>query len=425
MEVQVKLLGFVAALLFQFPGTLLAQVQLDRALWDEIRTIRAIDNHSHIPPAEPQSAVAQPAQDLVGATPFVYPVRLRVDNPEWMRAWSALYGGRTTTMSAADRRAVDRRKRELIAAQGEGWPAWVLDKTGIDTALVNMPALGAGQQSRRFRWVPTANALLYPFGGIERGPEVGELRRAGSLDAYVSDTIAGTLERWRVDGAVAIKLSLAYSRSLDFADVPAATAAAIYAEHESGATTPTASEYKQLQDYLFRALALEAGRVGLVVHIHTGIGADPYFAIAGANPMRLEPALNDTMLRSTQFVLIHGGWPFDHQAGVMLIKPNVYADFSAQTFLRSPRALSETLRAWLEWYPEKVLFGSDTYPDSNTRLSNWEEKLWLANDSAREALAIALTGMMNDGEITRSRAIQIARMVLRENAMKLYALDGN
>jgi len=44
------------------------------------------------------------------------------------------------------------------------------------------------------------------------------------------------------------------------------------------------------------------------------------------------------------------------------------------------------------------------------------------NLTARRALALALTGMMNDGEITRERALEIARMVLRENAMKLYGL---
>lgn len=46
----------------------------------------------------------------------------------------------------------------------------------------------------------------------------------------------------------------------------------------------------------------------------------------------------------------------------------------------------------------------------------------MTNKTAREALAIALTGMMNDGDIARERALELARMVLRENAIKLYAL---
>jgi hypothetical protein len=35
-------------------------------------------------------------------------------------------------------------------------------------------------------------------------------------------------------------------------------------------------------------------------------------------------------------------------------------------------------------------------------------------------LAIALTGMIDDGEISRTRAHEIARLVLRGNAQALY-----
>ena len=69
-----------------------------------------------------------------------------------------------------------------------------------------------------------------------------------------------------------------------------------------------------------------------------------------------------------------------------------------------------------------MLFGSDAYSDENTPLSDYEEKQWLMTDKARRALAIALSNMMADGEITRARAIEIARMVLRENALALYRL---
>ena len=37
---------------------------------------------------------------------------------------------------------------------------------------------------------------------------------------------------------------------------------------------------------------------------------------------------------------------------------------------------------------------------------------------------MALTGMMDDGEITRAKALDIARMVLRGNALKLYGWPG-
>jgi len=64
------------------------------------------------------------------------------------------------------------------------------------------------------------------------------------------------------------------------------------------------------------------------------------------------------------------------------------------------------------------MFGTDLSPGSPD--IDWEEIGWQTSTSGREALAIALTGMMNGGEITRARALEIAYMVLRGNALKLY-----
>ena len=76
------------------------------------------------------------------------------------------------------------------------------------------------------------------------------------------------------------------------------------------------------------------------------------------------------------------------------------------------------LRPWLSQWQEKVLYGSDASPDTDD--IGWEETGWVASQTAREALAVALTGMIRDGEITRADASKLARMVLRENAQKLY-----
>ena len=85
-----------------------------------------------------------------------------------------------------------------------------------------------------------------------------------------------------------------------------------------------------------------------------------------------------------------------------------------------PRTVARSLREWLEFVPEKVMFATDAYPFSPEL--DWEESGWIAADTARRALAIALSGMMDDGEITYQRAVELARLVLRENARKLYGL---
>ena len=104
----------------------------------------------------------------------------------------------------------------------------------------------------------------------------------------------------------------------------------------------------------------------------------------------------------------------------LLTKPNAYADFSSQNLFNYPAELAKTIRAWLEFVPEKVLFATDAYPYSAE--AGWEETGYIAAGSSREALAIALTGMLRDGEITRARASELARMVLRDNARALYKL---
>jgi predicted TIM-barrel fold metal-dependent hydrolase len=76
------------------------------------------------------------------------------------------------------------------------------------------------------------------------------------------------------------------------------------------------------------------------------------------------------------------------------------------------------LREWLEFVPDKVLFGSDAF--GFTPQMGWAEAAWIAGHDARQALGFALTGMVDDGEISRARALEIAGLVLRGNAKALY-----
>ena len=187
---------------------------------------------------------------------------------------------------------------------------------------------------------------------------------------------------------------------------------------------PGDAEYKTLQDYLLRYIAHEAGRLNMAVHFHTGGGCGGYFHMEGSNPLLLDPLFNDPALRKTNFVMLHGGAAgFEAQIPYLLMKPNVYADFSEQTWMTSPRHLSDSIRSMLEFYPDKVLFGTDLYP-FDAQL-NWEETGYQTTTAGRSALAIALTGMMQDGEITRPQASAIAHMVLHDNAAKLYGLSNS
>jgi len=303
--------------------------------------------------------------------------------------------------------------------------------------LANRVYMGGGIRPPRFRWVPYADALIFPldtsalaarnsdrksFFALEDVLLKRYLRDAG-LDAppatladFLSRVVTPTLERQKQGGAAAVKFEAAYLRSLAFDKVDRSVAEPIYSRRGILAEP----DYKPLQDYLFRYIAAECGRLGMAVHIHTMAGAGSYFDVAGANPLLLQSLLNDPDLRRTNFVMVHGGWPFVREIAALLTKPNAYLDFSGQSLELTPATLAPILRQWLEFVPEKVLFATDAYPYSNEL--GWEETARLASRTGREALARALTAMMEDGEITRARALELARMVLRENARKLYAL---
>jgi predicted TIM-barrel fold metal-dependent hydrolase len=426
-----------------FVSDVKAQVIADSALLTEINRIKAIDNHGH-----PLSFLNEGEKDAEfdvpdSIPPEFLPVRLRDNNPEYLEAWRVLYGYKYNDFNEAHLRELKEMKRRVKREKGENYPAWVLDQSGIETMFANRRALGRGLTAPRFQWVWQANPLLFPldneeskksnpqreadFTGDEKQlkdflaeTKLGKL--PGSLDEYVNKLVVPMLERRKRSGAIAVKFYAAYMRSLDFADAPEIEASRVYAKYADGKNAP-ASEYKVLQDYLFRRIALECGRIGLVVHIHVGAGAGGWFYNSTASPFLLDSVLNDPKLRKTKFVLIHGGLPFAQATKFLLDKENVYADFSSQTFLSSTRELSGVIRSWLEFMPEKVLFGTDAY--ASTSIVGWEETAWLTTKSARLALAIALTEMMKDGEITRLRASELARMVMRDNAINLYGLKAN
>jgi uncharacterized protein len=415
--------------------------QPDAALLSAIRAIRAIDNHSH-PPAltapgqKDDDFDALPCDPLEPTDPAL---SSRPDNPRFLAAWKALYGYRYNDTDSAHVRELLVAKQRMKSAQGDKYSVWVLDKLGIETELANRVAIGRGLVAPRFRWVPFVDALLFPLdnnGVAKYTPDrkiffaredailrrymaaVNVSRRPATLDAYLSQVVTPTLERLKREGAVAIKYEAAYLRPLDFTRGDKAAADRAFARY-TNAGVPSDADYTAVQDFIFHYAAAEAGRLGLPVHIHTGYGCGGYFELAGSNPLLLEPVLDDASLRKTKFVLLHGGaGPFSKEVAALLMKPNVYTDFSEQTWLLPTRELARTIRYWLEWYPEKVLFGTDLSP--GTPSIDWEEIGWQATTSSRDALATALTEMMNDGEITRPRAMEIARMVMRGNALRLY-----
>jgi len=396
-----------------FPALLLLSAacrresQVDPRIASEIANIQAIDNHAH--PVRPTSAGEAPDTEFDA---------LPVDNLEAQSDPARVRSGAPEVIEA--HQALGMKARP---------PTEVLDKLGIGIMVANRVAMGSGLPPERFLWVPYADALMYPllndamihnpdqkaFFALEEKllkryySESGIAARPATLDEYLTKVVQGTLERHKQGGAIAEKFEMAYLRPLDISNPTKSQAEAAWSGR---------GDYKALQDYIFRFIATECGRLGMAVHFHSNAGSGSYFNIAGVNPMLLEPLLDDPSLRRTNFVFLHGGWPYTRELTALLTKPNAYLDFSNQDLYMYPAALAQIIREWLEFVPEKVLFATDAYPYSKDL--GWEESGYIAVKTGREALGIALTGMLRDGEISPGRASEIARMVMRDNARRLY-----
>ena len=413
--------------------------RLDKELGEFISNIKAVDNHAHPNTIEPYDNGAD-ALPLDGLGNIELPARLQPESPDWLASWKAVYGYKGDAVNEKETKAMAETEMNMIKQRGESFPAWALDQSKIEVMLGNRIAPGPGISVPRFRWVSYVDALLFPLStkGEATTPDreklfpleeqllkkymadLGLSKLPATLNEYLAQVVTATLELQKKNGCVALKFEAAYLRSLSFDKVQLPAASEVYEKNVNGGE-PSPDQYKLLQDLIFRHIAGEAGRLGMAIHIHSFPGAGNYFIANDCDPLLLEPVFNDPALRNTKFVLIHGGGTYYQHTSAMLWKPNVYADISLLTRLWSPHQISIVLRDWLSQFPEKVLFGTDAF--NNGPGFGWELNAWIASNTAREALTITLSQMVQDHEISLDRAKEIAAMVMRTNASKLYNLE--
>lgn len=407
----------------------------------ELRQIHAIDDHAHPQAVATSGEIdrnfdALPAdaiQDLSLATPF------RPDSPYFPEAWQALFKYSYSDALPAHLNALRQLKENMMRQKGDLYPSWVLNQANTDIMLANRVSMAKSLPGDRFKWVAFSDMFLFPLNnntGKAKDPEhkaffdgeeqllrnymqASQLRRLpGTLDDYLT-FVSHNLETWKSQGAVALKFELAYLRDLQISNPQRENAERVYSIYAQS-SEPASDEYKILQDYIFRFIAHESGRLNLPVQIHCSIGAGSYYRDENAEPFQLESLFNDPTLRKSKFVMLHGSWPFAREAAALILKPNVYVDFSGLSYLTYPVEAARALRLYLEAAPQKVLYGSDASPLSDA--VGWEETAWIGSKTGRLALGIALTGMLQDNEITKERALQLTHMIMRENARALYGL---
>jgi uncharacterized protein len=400
----------------------------------EISKVPVFDDHGHPGFADDTDvdAMAIPPDSSV-------PLRLRDDNPELVDAAKALFSYPYIDAAKDHLRWLTERKTALKKSLGNAYFDQMLDRSGIETAVANRVSMPEYLDPARFRWVFFVDNFLFPFNNQElesRNPDLKLnvplqeklLRRnlalahltqlPADLESYLQ-FITKVVESDQKAGGVGLKFEVAYFRSLHFDDPSQQQASAVYAKYRS-AGVPEADEYRCFQDFVFRYLLREAGRLSLPVQIHTAVGGGDYFSLKEGNVLNLENVLRDPRYDRVKFVLLHGGFPFEREAIWLAARKNVYLDSSLMGIFLYPEEFKKSLRQWLELFPDKIVFGSDAFPLSDALGA--EENYWLAIQSARSAVVAALAEMVSSGEISEAQAFTMARAYLHDTAAGIYAV---
>nr|MBD3622682.1 amidohydrolase family protein [Sunxiuqinia sp.] len=229
-----------------------------------------------------------------------------------------------------------------------------------------------------------------------------------SLDDYIA-IVDSALKLNVANNAVSIKNGLAYRRSIDFEYVSSEEANLLF---DRQILSP--EEQKKLQDYMFHWVIKKSIVYELPIQIHTGyLHGNSWADLENGHPMKLLPII--LRYPDAKFVLFHGGYPWTSEFVAMGKHfHNVYLDLVWLPQISRTVAI-RTLHEILDCVPyNKISWGGD--------VTTIEESVG-SLEIAREVIAKVLSERIEKGWLTDEVAYDIARRILRENAMQLYHLN--
>ena len=327
-------------------------------------------------------------------------------------AFRDLYGVEFDTITPDQARNLNNRIFENY--QDDRWLKEVItERANIELMLID-PYWNRLQFAREYKFsVPVFNVTT-----IMRGSHPGQFngspdsdspfayaRRQGMKTDNLNDfleVIRALFAEAKAAGAVCLKSTQAYQRSLIYGRVSGDRAASIYGKSP---TAITMQEQKEYEDFMFWLVCELSAEFELPFQIHTGDAR-----IQDSSPMYLVDLIEANP--KTKFILFHGGYPWVSETGAIAMKhKNVWIDSCWLPTL----SYTTAKRAYLEWLDavpsDRILWGADTVH---------AEGIYGATEFTRQCLAEALSEKVQRGELNEQHAKQIGRQILRENALKLF-----
>lgn len=235
-----------------------------------------------------------------------------------------------------------------------------------------------------------------------------------TLEDFVK-SLQTSFEKELKGGMIVVKTLASYYRTLNFEKTDKEAARKVFRTLVNGEENFTMSmkDAKPLQDYMLYQLLDLANKHGMPVAIHTGLQAGWKKIIDNTNPEHLINIL--TEYPGINFVLYHGSYPYGGLLSAIAKNyRNVYIDMN-WSYMISPTYAERYFNEWLEMVPASrlIAFGGDCMAAEN---------VYSELKSARKIITKVLSEKVNSGYISESEAKQIARMILYDNASRLYNL---
>ena len=219
-------------------------------------------------------------------------------------------------------------------------------------------------------------------------------------------------------GMVGVKSVLAYSRILQYENVPRERAEQLFNElvsKEAVSKSYTFAEVKPLQDYMMHAVLTLVQQHKLPIQIHTGLHAGNSNTITNSMPTHLINLFME--FPGVNFCLLHSSYPYGGELATLAKNfPNVFIDM-CWSHIISPSYSERYLHEWLETVPaNKIMaFGGDYCTIEGS---------WAHSVIARRVVARVLIDRVKSGYFSEQEAVEIAGRLFRENALEVYKLKG-
>jgi len=216
-------------------------------------------------------------------------------------------------------------------------------------------------------------------------------------------------------GMIGVKTGAAYVRILKFDNVSKEKGEEVFQSLLNNSNVCT-DDIKAVQDYLMHRMLDLVDEFDLPMQIHTGLLAGNGNIINNSNPTHLTNLFFE--YPNVDFILFHASYPYGGELGTLAKNfPNVFIDM-CWAYVISPSYSERYLHEWIETVPaNKIMgFGGDY---------NFVEAVYAHSVMARQIITKVLIKKVHDQYLTENEAIDIAKMILRENALRIFKLDGN